>query len=117
MKTLEEFIQAYAPRATSEKDKRLLEILVTHQDDIADHFLYSQKSVMLDYYKKNPKYAPKWVNECGDISEIDFWGPEFHKGFRQVDIISDDGKLDMEVWNLIREADEFWNVADEFFKS
>ena len=40
----------------------------------------------------------------------------FHKAFRQGDV-TDDGKVDMEIWELIHESHAFWEVFNKMPES
>ena len=48
-----------------------------------------------------------------DGPHIDYFGPMFHKGFRQYDIVTGDhGKTDMDIWKLLQDPTcAFWDAV------
>lgn len=93
--------------AKNDGDRRLVDIFERHKGDIQPHFencLYENRG---DYFASRYPDAP---------SGLDWFGPMFHKGFRQMDILPT-GEQDSEVWQLLSTGSEmFWTAAENIIK-
>lgn len=108
MSKFDAFMAELKATASTTKDERLLAIFTEHEATVRELFdscLYENR-------------AQYWRDKCPDApSGIEWFGPSFHKAFRQTDVLPT-GKLDSEVWNLIAEgSDAFWPAVEEALKA
>lgn len=102
MNKFDKFMHAFSERAYTPSDKQLLSIFELHRYEIGVHF-----NCCL------PENCP-WAKYEGP--PLEFFGPRFHKGFRQMDILPT-AQEDSEVWLLLSEgADAFWEAAESVLK-
>lgn len=98
MADFDTFMQHFAAKASTEGDRRLLSIFEANRDTIREHFEGSLPA------------NNSWAKYEGPA--IEFFGPTFHKGFRQMDILPT-GAEDSEVWCLLAGggASAFWDAV------
>lgn len=87
--------------AVSREEKRLSSLFRVHADEIYEHFKHS-------FLENNA-----WLGDVA-CSRLEFFGPMFHKGFRQIDVVDTYG-VDMIIWNLLKDSDFFWECIKDVF--
>lgn len=102
MTQFDKFMRAFAEKAATDGDKRLLSMFEANRETIRSHF----ENCL-------PQNCP-WAEYKGPA--MHFFGPTFHKGFRQLDILPTGGE-NAEVWGLLygNGAPAFWESAGATF--
>lgn len=102
--TFDALLAELAKRAQTPTDKRLVELFTKYREDLTDLFDGS-------FPWSSNYFATRYTGTV-----MDFWGPSFHKAFRQTDVLpnADD---DIFVWKAIAgESECFWDAAHEVIK-